>query len=236
MANKWREKWRRFRFHFLGFNADDEWGLKIKRCLLLGRKAMTNLDSVLESRDITVLTKVLIVNPMVFPLVTYRWKLDHKESWCWRIDAFELWCWRRLLRVLWTERTSKQSILKEINSEYSLEGLVLKLKLQYFGHLMQRSDSQGKTLMLGKTEGKRRRGRQRIRWLDGTQTQWTWVWARSGRQRRTGKPGVLQSMKSWRIRQGLVTEQQLSQRIIRLQRGQLKLAECPFYYMEPQMR
>ena len=166
----------------------------------------------------------------------WMWELDHKESWCWRIDAFELWYWRRLLRVPWTARRSNQFIPKDISPGCSLEGLVLKLKLQYFGHLMQRSDSQGKTLMLGKTEGKRRRGRQRIRWLDGTLTQWTWVWARSGRQRRTGKPGVLQSMKSWRIRQGLVTEQQLSQRIIRLQRGQLKLAECPFYYMEPQMR
>ena len=128
---------------------------------------MTNLDSILKSRDITLLTKVRLVKAMVFPVVMYGCELDHKESKHQRIDAFELWCWRRLLRVPWTARRSNQSILKEINPEYSLEGLMLKLKLQYFGHLMRRTDSLEKTLMLGKIEGGRRRGQQRMRWLDG---------------------------------------------------------------------
>jgi len=129
---------------------------------------MTNLDSIFKSRDITLPTKVHLVKAMVFPVVMYgceSWtekKAEHQ-----RIDAFELWCWRRLLRVPWTARRSKQSILKEISPGCSLEGLMLKLKLQYFGHLMQRADSLEKTLMLGKIEGRRRRGRQRIRWLDG---------------------------------------------------------------------
>ena len=136
--------------------------------MLLGRKLMTNLDSILKSRDITLPTKVHLVKVMVFSVVMYRCetckikKAEHQ-----RIDAFELWCWRRLLRVLWTARRSNQSILKEISPEYSLEGLMLKLKLQYFGHLMQRTDSLEKTLMLGKIEGRRRRGQQRMRWLDG---------------------------------------------------------------------
>ena len=135
-----------------------------KRCLLLGRKAMTNLDSISKSRHITLPTKVCIVKTTVFPVVTYgceSWSI--KKAECWRIDAFELWCWRRFLRVPWTARRSNQSILKEINPEYSLEGLVLKLKFQYLGHLMQRADSLEKTLMLGKIEGKRRRGWQRKR-------------------------------------------------------------------------
>ena len=123
-----------------------------------------------------------------------------------RMDAFELWCWRRLLRVPWTERRSNQSILKEINPEYSLEGLMLRLKLQYFGHLMQRADPLEKTLMLGKTEG-RRRGQQ-MRWLVGIHIQWTWGWARSGRWWRTGKPSVLQLMGSQRVGQDWLTEQQ----------------------------
>ena len=129
---------------------------------------MTNLDSILKSRDITLPTKVRLDKAMVFPVVIYgceSWTI--KKTECWRIDAFELWCWRRLLRVPWTARRSSQSILKEICPEYSLEGLMLKLKLQYFGHLMQRADSFEKTLMLGKTEGRRRRGLQRMRWLDG---------------------------------------------------------------------
>ena len=129
---------------------------------------MTNLDSVLRSRDITLLTKVHLVKAMVFPVVMYRcenWTIQKAEHW--RIDAFELWCWKRLLRVPWTARRSSQSILKEINPEYSLEGLMLKQKLQYFGHLMWRVNSLEKALMLGKTEGRRRRGRQRMRWLDG---------------------------------------------------------------------
>ena len=135
-----------------------------KRHLLLGRKAMMNLDSILKSRDITLPTKVPMFKAMVFPVVMYRcesWTI--KKAACQRIDAFKLWCWIRLLRVLWTARRSNQSILKEINPEYSLEALVLKLKLQYFGHLMRRPDSLEKTLMLGKIEGGGRRGRQRMR-------------------------------------------------------------------------
>ena len=132
--------------------------MKLRR-LLLQRKAMTNLDSILKSRDITLPNKVHIVKAMVFPVVMYRfenWSI--KKAECWRTDACELWCWRRLLRVLWTARRSHQSILKEISPEYSLEWLMLKLKLQYFGHLMRRDDSSEKTLMLGNIEGRRRRG------------------------------------------------------------------------------
>ena len=147
--------------------ADGDCSHEIKRCLLLGRKTMTNLGSILNSRDITLLTKICLVKAMVFPVVMYgceSWTI--KKTECWRIDAFELRCWRRLLRVPWTARRSNQSILKEISPEYSLEGLMLKLKLQYLGHLMWRTDSLKKTLMLEKTEGGRR-GRQRMRWLDG---------------------------------------------------------------------
>ena len=148
--------------------ADGDCSHEIKRRLPLGRKVMTNLDSILKSRDITLSTKVHLVEAMVFPVVMYgreNWTLKKAEHR--RIDAFELWCWRRLLRVLWTARKSNQSILKEISPECSLEGLMLKLKLQYFGHLMRRADLFEKTLMLGKTEGRRRRGRQRMKWLDG---------------------------------------------------------------------
>ena len=148
--------------------ADDDYSHEIKRCLLLGRKAMTNLDSILKSRDSTLPTKVHLVKTMVFPVVTYgceSWTIKKAESQI--IDVFELWCWRRLLRVPWTSRRSKQSILKEISPEYSLEGLMLKLKLQYFGHLMRRTDFLEKTLMLGNIEGRRRRGQRRVRWLDG---------------------------------------------------------------------
>ena len=153
-------------FIFLGSKiiADGDCSHEIKRCLLLRRKAMTNLDSILKSRDITLLTKVHLVKGVVFPVVMYgceSWTIKKAEHQ--RINAFELWCWRRLLRVPWTARKSNQSILKEINPEYSLEGLMLKLKL----HLMGRTDSLEKTLMLGKSEGRRRRGRQRMRWLDG---------------------------------------------------------------------
>jgi len=129
---------------------------------------MTNLDSILKSRDMTLPTKVCILQAMVFPVVMYRcesWPI--KKAECRRIDAFELWCWRRLLTVSWTPRRSSQSILKEINTEYSLEGLMLKLKLQYFGHLVQRADLLEETLMLGKIEGRRRRGQPKMRWLDG---------------------------------------------------------------------
>ena len=157
-------------FTFLGskLTADGDCSQKIKRCLLLGRKAMTNLDSILRSRDITLPTNVHLVKAMVFPVVMYgceSWTLKKAEHQ--RIDAFELWCWRRLLRVPWMARTSNQSILKEISPEYSLEGLMLKLKPQHFGHLMQRADSFEKTLMLGMIEGRRRRGQQRMRLLDG---------------------------------------------------------------------
>jgi len=148
--------------------ADGDSSHEIKRLLLLGRKALINLDSILKSRDITLLIKACVVKTMVFPVVIYgckSWII--KKAECRRIDAFELWCWRRLLRVPWTVRGSSQSILKEISPEYSLEGLMLKLKLQYFGHLMRRIDSLEKTLMLGKIEVRRRRGRQRMRWLDG---------------------------------------------------------------------
>ena len=148
--------------------ADGDCSHEIKRHLLLGRKAMTNLDCILKSRDITLSTKVRLVKAMVFPVVAYgceSWTI--KKAECQRIHAFELWCWRRLLRVPWTSRRSNQSILKEISPEYSLEGLMLKLKLQYFGHLMGRTVLLEKTLMLRKTEGRRRRGRQRMRWLDG---------------------------------------------------------------------
>ena len=156
-------------FIFLGskITADGDCSHEIKRCLLLGRKVMTNLDSILKSRDITLPTKVHLVKAMVFPVVMYgceSWTIKKAEHR--RIDALELWWWRRFLRVPWTARRSNQSILKEISPEYSLEGVTLKLKLQYFGHLMWRTDSLEKTLMLGKIEA-RRRGWQRMRWLDG---------------------------------------------------------------------
>ena len=141
---------------------------EIKRHSLLGKKVMTNLDSILKSRDITLPTKVCLVKTMVFPVVLYgceSWTV--KKADCRRIDAFELWCWRRLLRVPWTAKSSNQSILKEISPGCSLEGLMLNLKLQYFGHLMRRADSLGKTLMLEAIGGSRRRGQQRMRWLDG---------------------------------------------------------------------
>ena len=147
--------------------ADSDCSHEIKRCLLLGRKVMTNLNSILKSRDITLPTKVHLVKAMVFP-VRYGceiWTVKKAEHQ--RIDAFELWCWRRLLRVPWTARRSNQSILKEIGPGCSLEELMLKLKLQYFGHLMRRADSLEKTLMLGGIGGRRRRGQQKMRWLDG---------------------------------------------------------------------
>ena len=157
-----------FSFGGSKITSDSYCRLEIKRHLLLGRKAMTNLDSILESRDLTLLTKVCLVKATVFQAVMYgceSWtikKVEHQG-----IDAFELWCWRKLLRVPWTERRSNQSILKEISPEYSLEGLMLKLKLQYFGHLMWRADLLEKTLMLGGIESIRRRGQQRLKWLDG---------------------------------------------------------------------
>ena len=157
-------------FIFLGskITADGDCSHEIKRRLLLGRKVMTNLDSILKSRDITLSTKVRLVKAMVFPVVMYgceSWTVKKAEHL--RIDAFELWCWRRLLKVPWTARRSNQSILKKTSPGCSLEGLMLRLKLQYFGHLMRRVDSLEKTLMLGGVEGMRRRGRQMMRWLDG---------------------------------------------------------------------
>ena len=157
-------------FIFLGskITADGDCSHEIKRRLLLERKVMTSLGSILKSRDITLPTKVRLVEAMVFPVVIYgceSWTVKKAERR--RIDAFELWCWRRCLRVLWTARRSKQSVLKETSPGCSLEGLMLKLKLQYFGHLMRRAASLKKTLMLEKIEGRRRRGRQRMRWLDG---------------------------------------------------------------------
>ena len=169
-------------------------GFKVVICLL--KVSMNSVFPHGESRYITLQTKVHLVKAMVFPGVVYGWwEFDYKESWEPKIDAFELWCWRRLLRVSWTARRSNQSILKEISPEYSLEGLMLKLKLQYFGHRMQRTDLLEKTLILGKTEGRRRRGRQRMRWLDSitdsmnmslSKLSESWWW--------TGRPGVLQSM------------------------------------------
>ena len=157
-------------FIFLGskITADGDCSHEIKRCLLLGKKTMTNLDSVLKSRDVTLPMKVHLVKAMVFPVVMYRcesWTIKKTEHW--RIDAVELWCWRKFLRVTWSAKRSNQWILKELSLEYSLERLMLKLKLQYFGHLMQRADSLEKSLMLGKIEGRRRRRWQRMKWFNG---------------------------------------------------------------------
>ena len=162
MANRWGNNGNSDRvFFFFGskITADGDWSREIKRHLLLGRKVMTNLDSILKSRDITLPTKVCLVKAMVFPVVTYgceSWTIKKDEHR--RIDAFELWCWRRLLKVPWTARRSNQSILKEISPRCSLEGLMLKLKLQYFGHLMRRVDSLEKTLMLGGIGGQEEKG------------------------------------------------------------------------------
>ena len=201
------KQWQTFIFWGSKITADGDCSHEIKRCLLLGRKAMTNLDSVLKSRDISLLTKVHLVKAMVFPVIMYRcesWTIMKAE--CWRIDAFKLWCWRRVLRVPWTARRSNQSILKEVSPEYSLEGLMLKLKLQYFDYLMQRADSLEKTLMLGKIEGRRRRGQQRWDGWMAPPTQWTWVWASSRSWWWTGRPGMLWSMGSQRVGHDWATE------------------------------
>ena len=164
------KQWKQCQTLFLGdskITADGDCSHEIKRRFLLGRKAMTNLNSILKSRDVTLPTKVHLVKAIVFPVVMYgceNWTM--KKAECWKIDAFELWCWRRPLRITWTVRRFNQSIRKEISTEYSLEGLMLKLKLQSFGHLIQRTDSLEKTLMLGKIEGSRRWGQQRMKWLD----------------------------------------------------------------------
>ena len=186
-------------FLFLGskITVDSHCSYEIRRQLFLGRKAMTNIDSVLKSRDITLPTKVRLVKAMVFPVVIYRCELDRKKVELRRIDAFELWYWRRLLRVSWTAGRSNQSILKVINPEYSLEGLMLKLKFQYFGYLIQTTNSLEKTLMLGKIEGRRRRGRQRMRLhhrLDGHEFEKV-LGVGNGQ-----RAGVLQSMQSQRVR------------------------------------
>ena len=170
------KQWKQCQTIFLGskITADGDCSHEIKRRLLLGEKVMTNQDSILKSRDISLPTKVQLVKAMVFPVVMYgyeNWTIKKAERR--RIDTFELWCWRRLLRVPWTARRSNQSILKEIRPEYSLEGQMLKLKLKYFGLLMRRTDSFEKTLMLGNIEDRRRRGRQMMRWLDGSPIQWT---------------------------------------------------------------
>ena len=192
--------------------ADSDCSHEIKRRLLLGRKVMTNLDSILKSRDMTLPTKVRLVKAMVFPVVMYAER--------WRIDAFELWCWRRLLRVPQTARRSNQ----EISPGCCLKGLMLKLKLQYFGHIMQRVDSLEKTLMLGGIGGRRRRGRQRMRWLDGITDSMdmslslmdgSWWW--------TGRPGVLQFMGSQRVRHDWVTELNW--------RSSESVYICPFLYI-----
>ena len=196
-------------FIFLGskITVDGDYSHEIKRCLLLGRRIMTNLESILKSRDITLLTKFHIVKAMVSPVVMYgceSWTIRKAEHW--RTDAFELWCWRRLWRVPQTARSSNQSILMEISPECSLEGLMLKLKLHYSGHLMWRTDSLEKTLMLGKIEGGRKMGWQSMRWLAASPTQWTWVWVNSGSLWWTGRPGMLWFMGSQRVRHYWATE------------------------------
>ena len=195
-------------FFSFKITADVDCSHEIKRRLLLGRKAMTNLDSILKSRDITLLTNTHLVKAMVFPVVMYGCEsYNIKKAEHQRIEVFELWCWRRLLRIPWTTRRANQSVLKEINSEYSLVGLILNLKLWYFGHLMGNTDPLEKTLIPGKIGGRRRREWQRMRWLDGIiqWTQWTWVWASSRRWWRTGKTGMLQSMGSQRVRHNWAT-------------------------------
>ena len=197
------------RLYFWGskITADGDCSHDIKRHLLLGRKVMTNLDSILKSRDITLPTKSHLVKAMVFPVVMYEcesWTVRKAE--CWRMDAFELWCWRRLLRVLWTARRSNQYILKEICLGCSLEGLMLKLKLQYFGHLMRRVDSLEKTLMLG---GIGAGGEGGDRGWDGwmaSPSRWTWVWVNSGSWWWTGRPGVLQFLGLQRVGHDWATE------------------------------
>ena len=200
------KEWKQWQTIFLGsqITADGDWSHEIKRHLLLGRKAMTNLDSILKSRDIILPTKVHLVKAMVFPVVMYgceSWTIKKAEHQ--RIDAFELWCWRRLLRVPWTARRSNQSILKEISPEYSLEGLMLKLKLQYFGHLMQRKKRPWCWEIM--KAGGERDDKGWDGWM-ASAIQWTWVWACSGNCWWTGKPGVLQSTGSQRVRHNWATE------------------------------
>ena len=188
--------------------ADGDCSHEIKRRLLLGRKVMTNLDSIFKSRDITLPTKVHLVKAMVFPVVMYRCESQTiKKSKRQRMDASELWCWRRLLRVPWTARRSNQSILKEISPGCSLKGLMLKLKLQYFGYFMWRVDSLEKTLMLEMTESRRRKGDDRgwDGWM-ASPTRWTWVWVNSGSWWWTGRPGLVRFMGSQRVGHDWMTD------------------------------
>ena len=204
MEDRWgNNRNRDFIFFSSKITADGIWSHEIKRSLLLGRKVMTDLDSLLKSRDKTLPKKIHLVKAMVFPVVMYRcesWTIKKAEH---QRIVFELCCWRRPLKVPWTARRSNQSILKEISPKYSLERLMLKLKLQYFGHLMQRTDWLGNTLMLGKIEGGSRRGQQRMRW---SPTQWTWVYVNSRSWWWTGRPGVLLLMVSKRVGHDSATE------------------------------
>ena len=209
MANRWGNSGNSVRLYFLGskITADGDCSHEIKRCLLLGRKVMTKLDSILKSRDITLPTKVCLVKAMVFPVVMCEcesWTVGKVERW--RIDAFELWFWRRLLRVPWTARRSNQSFLKEISLGCSLEGLMLKLKLQYFGHLIWRVNSLEKTLMLGGMRGRKRRGWWGWDGWMASPTWWTWVWVDSRSWWWTGRPGMLWFMGSQRVVHDWVTE------------------------------
>ena len=207
--------WKQWQFFFFlasKITVDSDCRHEIKSHLLLGRKTKTNLDSIFKSKDITLLTKIHIVQAMVFQVVMYRCeRCTLKKAEHQRIDAFKLWCWRRLLKIPWTARRSNQSILKEINPEYSLEGLMLMLKLYYFGYLMERDNSLEKTLMLGKTEGKRIRGQQRVRWLDSITNSMDMNLSKLWEMWRTRKHGMLQSMGSQRVGHDLVTGQQQQQ-------------------------
>ena len=206
MGKQWKQ-WQGLFCRDSKITADGNCRHEIKRCFFLGRKAMTNLDIILKSRDITLSTKIHLWKAMVFPLVMYGCEsLVIKKAEHWRIDAFEMWCWRRLLRVPWNARRSNQSILKEISPEYSVEGLRLKLKFQIFGHLMRRTDSLEKTLMLGKIGGRRKRGWQRMKWSDGITDLMGLSWTSSGNWWQTGKPGVLQSMGLQRVIHDWATE------------------------------